>query len=175
MLVLLKSEVSLDPRSFESLAELAESAESVQTAEGFRAARDFVVCQSHEADAVRASTCDNSLFRRKALSLLVYWGSARSAMALISALREDTCPIVRHEAAFYMAFWGQDDFVKPLCEAMLHDPEPLVRHEAAEALGDMGANEARRALEAALSDCSDIVVRTATIALSQLVDGEPVR
>jgi HEAT repeat protein len=168
MLTLLKFPASPYLNSVGSIVDFAEAAESVQTAEGFRAAREFVFWQSTEADILSALTSEDALFRRKALGLLIYWGTQTGMRTLIDALREDPCPIVRHEAAFYMAFWGHDEFVVPLCDALLRDPEPLVRHEAAEALGDMGASEAKGALEVALLDSSDVVVRTVRIALVQL-------
>lgn len=168
MLTLLKSPSSITVGSVASIIDFAENVESVQTAEGFRAAREFVVGQWTESATVSASSHEDPLFRRKALGLLVYWGTPNAMGALVHALREDSCPVVRHEAAFYMAFWGDDEFVRPLCDALLHDPESLVRHEAAEALGDMGAIKAKPALETALLDRNEIVASTARIALAQL-------
>jgi HEAT repeat protein len=43
-----------------------------------------------------------------------------------------------------------------------------VRHEVAEALGDMGAIEAVPALQATLNDSSEMVAKTARMAITQL-------
>jgi HEAT repeat protein len=88
--------------------------------------------------------------------------------ALARALREDTSPLVRHEAAFAM---GQLEFksgVPSLLEAMAKDVSVLVRHESAVALGSIGDERARPGLISALEDVDEDVRLSAEVALADL-------
>ena len=57
------------------------------------------------------------------------------------------------------------DAVAPLARALETEPEPLIRSHAAWALGQIGGNAARRALERALGDCDAAVRDEAAAAL----------
>jgi HEAT repeat protein len=88
--------------------------------------------------------------------------------ALARSLREDSSPLVRHEAAFAM---GQLEFksaVPSLLEAMANDESVLVRHESAVALGSIGDERARQGLRSALEDVDEDVRLSAEVALADL-------
>jgi HEAT repeat protein len=88
--------------------------------------------------------------------------------ALARSLREDSSPLVRHEAAFAM---GQLEFksaVASLLEAMVKDESVLVRHESAVALGSIGDERARQGLMSALEDVDEDVRLSAEVALADL-------
>jgi HEAT repeat protein len=88
--------------------------------------------------------------------------------ALARSLREDSSPLVRHEAAFAM---GQLEFksaVPSLIDAMAHDESVLVRHESAVALGSIGDERARQGLMFALQDVDEDVRLSAEVALADL-------
>jgi HEAT repeat protein len=150
------------------IVELAELAEATYDTKGKEATRNLVVT-TVSYDAVRSAIrLGDELTRRKSLGLLHYFDPKIAARELVDALRGDPCPIVRHEAAYYLATLKRPETVQPLIEALRTDPVDLVRHEAAEALGDMGATYALSALNQALNDSSDTVVRTVRIAIAQL-------
>ena len=87
---------------------------------------------------------------------------------LATILRRDTCPVVRHEAAYFLGTLKRRQVIAPLCDALAKDPDTLVQHEAAEALGDLGFAEAKLALENAKCSKSRAVRFTAQIALVQI-------
>jgi len=87
---------------------------------------------------------------------------------LARSLREDTSPLVRHEAAFAL---GQLEFksaVPSLLDAMEKDPSVLVRHESAVALGSIGDEKARMGLLTAINDTDEDVRLSAEVALADL-------
>jgi len=63
---------------------------------------------------------------------------------------------------------GLSSGVTPLVDATLNDPSMFVRHEAAIALGVIGSNDAKDALEKALNDPDKPVVESAVVALSNI-------
>lgn len=151
-----------------SFSEIAREADAIQWRLGFEPAAEYVhgACSSDEILA--AIRTGNEIVRRKCLGLMIYFDQVDAANELVRVLLYDKCPVVRHEAAYFLSVLKYSETVPALIQALQNDPEDLVRHEAAEALGDMHADSARPALAAALSDSSDVVTRTARIALSQL-------
>ena len=151
-----------------TFSEIAEEAEAIQWRLGFEPAAKFVHGACTSSEILAAITTGNEIVRRKCLGLMIYFDQGDAANELVHVLIHDSCPVVRHEAAYYLSVLKRSETVPALIQALQNDPEDLVRHEAAEALGDMHAEAARFALATALSDSSDVVVRTAKIALSQL-------
>lgn len=116
-------------------------------------------------DALRSG---DSLTRRKSMHVMSLWPADEILFDLCEVLRTDTCPIVRHEAAYYLASLKTIEAADALIDALFHDRNALVRHEAAEALGDLGEPSILEALERASTDEDDIVRRTVAIAIAQI-------
>lgn len=85
-----------------------------------------------------------------------------------SVLKFDSCPIVRHEAAYFLGTSQFKGAVDCLGEALIGDGEELVRHEAAEALGELGIKSGQRWLDKASHDPSELVRRTVEIAIAHI-------
>ena len=85
--------------------------------------------------------------------------------AIISCLRSDSDPIVRHEAAFWLGEMGDPEATQALAEAAVKDTSPLVRHECVEALGWIPTEASKKALQKALQDRDEAVRKTAEISL----------
>ena len=91
------------------------------------------------------------------------------AIPLLSqALREDSSPLVRHEAAFAMGQLEYKSGVPSLIDAMMNDESVLVRHESAVALGSIGDEKARDPLVRMLRDTDEDVRLSAEVALADL-------
>jgi HEAT repeat protein len=153
------------------IRDIAERAEAVYEAHGRAAAREIVLSAIGYEVVRDAVHNGDELTRRKSLALLYCWDAKLAAQHLVHVLRSDPCPVVRHEAAYYLGLLNQPETLEPMMTSLREDSAELVRHELAEALGDMGAVAAIPAIQAALSDTSDIVSRTARIALQQLLKG----
>lgn len=85
--------------------------------------------------------------------------------AIISCLRHDADPIVRHEAAFWLGELGDPKATEALAAALMNDRSPIVRHECAEALGWIPTEASKNALQKALDDADEVVRKTAKISL----------
>ena len=163
---------SNDEVGWAEIVQLAERAERAHERDGRVAARELVLPSVSYEAVVQAARSGNELTRRKSLGLLHCWNAVAAAQELVRVLRHDSCPVVRHEAAYYLATLRRPETIGALTTALREDPVELVRHEAAEALGDMGAVDAIPALREALNDESQIVVRTVRIALQQLSESQ---
>lgn len=108
------------------------------------------------------------VLRVHAVCMLADMNSEAAIPLLANALRKDSSPLVRHEAAFAM---GQLEFksaVPALLEAMTNDESVLVRHESAVALGSIGDERARESLISRLGDPDEDVRLSAECALADL-------
>lgn len=111
---------------------------------------------------------DDYVVRTRATCILVDFGGKDKVEHIAGVLRNDPDELVRHEAAFSLGQMGLAAGVKHLEDATLNDSSMFVRHEAAIALGVIGDGNARRALEKALGDPDEPVVKSAVVALSNI-------
>jgi len=125
-----------------------------------RRVRDLVTFK----DIRTALTHEDSGIRIKALHLLSIWHTTDARDAIASALLSDSCPIVRHEAAFFLTSFRDAAAMNSLAIAARTDAEELVRHEAAEALGELGLPDVGQLLGETSTDASALVRTTARIA-----------
>jgi deoxyhypusine monooxygenase len=106
--------------------------------------------------------------RTRATCILVDFGGEDKIPYIAKVLKNDENELVRHEAAFSLGQMSYSSAIPPLTDATLHDPSMFVRHEAAIALGVVGNQDAKDALEKALSDPDKPVVESAVVALSNI-------
>ncbi|MDH3312157.1 MAG: HEAT repeat domain-containing protein [Nitrosopumilus sp.] len=108
------------------------------------------------------------VIRTRATCILVDFGGEDKIPYIAKVLKNDENELVRHEAAFSLGQMSYSGAIPPLTDATLHDPSMFVRHEAAIALGVVGNQDAKDALEKALSDPDKPVVESAVVALSNI-------
>ena len=106
--------------------------------------------------------------RTRATCILVDFGGEDKIPHIAKVLKHDDNELVRHEAAFSLGQMCYSSSIPPLTDATLNDPSMFVRHEAAIALGVVGSQDAKEALEKALSDPDKPVVESAIVALSNI-------
>ncbi len=76
--------------------------------------------------------------------------------------------VIRTRAICILADLADEDSVYHISNVLKNDKDPLVRHEAAIALGVIGSESARGALDKALDDESEEVRESANIALANI-------
>ncbi|WP_424449952.1 HEAT repeat domain-containing protein, partial [Paraburkholderia kirstenboschensis] len=90
-----------------------------------------------EAAALLSRLADNdAVVRRIALIELADLEDVCVVAPIVAALRRDTSPEVRGEAARLLASWERDDVVDALCNALL-DRDAEVRASAAQSLSEL--------------------------------------
>jgi len=108
------------------------------------------------------------VLRIHAVCMLADMKNESAIPLLADALRTDSSPLVRHEAAFAMGQLEYKSAVPALIDAMNKDESVLVRHESAVALGSIGDERARDPLVKRLSDPDEDVRLSAECALADL-------
>jgi HEAT repeat protein len=96
--------------------------------------------------------------RLVAAELIGHVAAPEALEAVIGALK-DAIPKVREHAAAALSRFGDAKAVPPLIALLASDPEADVRSAAAQALGKLGGNSAKEALEKAIRDEKDGFVR----------------
>lgn len=94
----------------------------------------------------------------------------QAASSLISGLKHDPSPIVRHECAYCLGELPQHLGDTALQEAIMSDPNPFVVHEAGLALANQGNPASQTVLESMLKHVNHDVVLTGSICLQRLED-----
>jgi len=147
---------------------LSQSCERAWNQSGRQAARALAQ-ESTDLPTLRRGLLDgNELVRTKVLHLLSLWNPSEVIKDLNRALEKDPCPVVRHEAAYFLGMTHDIAAVEPLTISMVNDENELVRHEAAEAIGELGLSAGIPRLAEAHLDASDLVRKTAEIAMENI-------
>lgn len=87
---------------------------------------------------------------------------------LVWVLRNDSDPIVRHEAAFQIGLHNFIDKVPDLVHAIMNDESDVVKHESIEALGLLRHHQSMDTLLTMLQDPSKDVRDTAWFVIKRL-------
>lgn len=93
---------------------------------------------------------------------------------LVSVLRKDHDPIVRHEAAFVIAHVREQKRIngslalEALCSSMQHDRSLVVRHEALEALGHFPKEKSLKIISKFIYSKNQDLRATAKIGLAKI-------
>lgn len=106
--------------------------------------------------------------RIQALFQLMNIADKESLDAIISSLENDTCEIVRHEAAFVLGETAAAEAIEPLKRAVLEDTSQIVKHEALLALGTIADKSIIPFMEEQLESEIPLVSESAKIALQRL-------
>lgn len=113
-------------------------------------------------------THQDNVVRTRAVCILADIAGEKAIKPIGKVLKDDGNALVRHEAAFSLGQLGYTSGIAALASAVRSDPSLFVRHEAAVALGVIGSEEARKTLDAALTDESEEVRESAVVALANL-------
>ena len=113
-------------------------------------------------------THQDNVVRTRAVCILADIAGKNAIKPIGKVLKDDDNALVRHEAAFSLGQLGYTSGISALAYAVRSDPSLFVRHEAAVALGVIGSEEARKTLDAALTDESEEVRESAVVALANL-------
>lgn len=113
-------------------------------------------------------THQDNVVRTRAVCILADIAGENAIKPIGKVLKDDDNALVRHEAAFSLGQLGYTSGIAALAYAVRSDPSFFVRHEAAVALGVIGSEEARKTLDAALTDESEEVRESAVVALANL-------
>jgi HEAT repeat protein len=150
------------------VVEVAQKCEEIWNDSGRTAARRFAEENTALGDLRRSLTNGNSLERTKALYLMSLWEPSIVLEDFWTTLNTDSCPIVRHEAAYFLGTMRTQQAIDYLGQALLTDTDELVRHEAAEAIGEIGSELGLSWLQEAARDQSPLVVQTVNIAVNHI-------
>jgi len=88
---------------------------------------------------------------------------------LKTALKSDSSPLVRHEAAFAIGIANDLSLQDDLIEATKNDPDPVVRHESAIALTTIAGEASLPTLIEATKDPEEIVYNSAKYAIQTIL------
>jgi HEAT repeat protein len=162
------TELANHPDEWHWVVRLAQSCERLWNERGRGAAKEFAR-KNIELNVLRHALLHGSeLVRTKVLHLMSLWNSPEVLSDLSHALRNDPCPVVRHEAAYFLGLTHELGALEALGFSMLNDCDEIVRHESAEAIGELGLAEGLPWLERAQVDESQLVRRTVEIAQSHI-------
>ena len=92
----------------------------------------------------------------------------KSLNAIIYCLKNDKCPVVRHEAAFSLGETISNKSLKALKEVALIDKSEIVIHECLLAIGTIAKKKEKKFIERFLEHKNFIVRQTAKVALQRL-------
>jgi deoxyhypusine monooxygenase len=159
---------SLDKHSHRQVdrVTLAHDCELMWNDRGRTNARGYALMNVGIADLIDTLGSSDRLLRVKALFVLSFFETSLIIEAVKNTLKNDECPIVRHEAAYFLGNMQCQEAIDCLGEALINDQNEIVRHEAAEALGEIGTAAAIFWLQKAKLDPSNIVRDTVLIAES---------
>ena len=94
--------------------------------------------------------------------------SSKNIDAIYECFITDSCPIVRHEAAFALGEMKSDLAFEKLCEGIVIQTLPIVIHEALFALGTTGREEALEVISKYLDSEEYIISESAQIAKEKI-------
>lgn len=113
--------------------------------------------------------------RIQALFQLMNIADQKSLEAISNCLLNDTCEIVRHEAAFVLGEAAADACIETMEKVIENDPSLIVRHEALLALGTINNPSVIPFLRKQTKHKEYLVSESAKIALQRIGKDEPYR